>query len=163
MALTPDEIKSIEQVTTSLKRWADNLSYEYSPTLIRIGPRLGQDKVVLWLLREMPAVGQKVEKDFNVLDEIIGEINSWCSKTITEDELVEFDNLVDILKGGAYDVTETLQEIVQKASQELSTEKPAGTGQKEIVEVKPGAFGITVNIKEIAKRIWKCVCSRSKD
>ncbi|GAH23981.1 unnamed protein product, partial [marine sediment metagenome] len=41
--------------------------------------------------------------------------------------------------------------------------KPAGTGQKEIVEVKPGAFGITVNIKEIAKRIWKCVCSRSKD
>jgi len=42
-------------------------------------------------------------------------------------------------------------------------EKPAGTGQKEIVEVKPGAFGITVNMKEIAKRIWKCVCSRSKD
>lgn len=41
--------------------------------------------------------------------------------------------------------------------------KSAGTGQKEIVEVKPGAFGITVNIKEIAKRIWKCVCSRSKD
>ncbi len=42
-------------------------------------------------------------------------------------------------------------------------QKPAGTGQKEIVEVKPGVFGITVNIKEIAKRIWKCVCSRSKD
>ena len=42
-------------------------------------------------------------------------------------------------------------------------EKPAETGQKEIVEVKPGAFGITVNIKEIAKRIWKRVCSRSKD
>ena len=50
-----------------------------------------------------------------------------------------------------------------KAEKDLEAEKPAGTGQKEIVEVKPGAFGITVNIKEIAKRIWKCVCSRSKD
>jgi len=31
---------------------------------------------------------------------------------------------------------------------------------KEIIEVKPGVFGITVNIKEIAKRFWKYVCSR---
>jgi len=36
------------------------------------------------------------------------------------------------------------------------------TEEKEIVEVKPGAFGITVNIKEIAKRIWRRVCSRRK-
>jgi len=41
--------------------------------------------------------------------------------------------------------------------------KPAGTGQKEIVEVKPGVLGITVNIKELARRFWKWVCSRSKD
>ena len=41
--------------------------------------------------------------------------------------------------------------------------KPAGTGQKEIVEVKPGVFGITVNIKELASRFGKWVCSRSKD
>ena len=37
------------------------------------------------------------------------------------------------------------------------------TGEKEIFEAKPGVAGFTVNIKEIAKRIWKCVCSRSKD
>ncbi len=37
------------------------------------------------------------------------------------------------------------------------------TGAKEIFEAKPGVAGFTVNIKEIAKRIWKCVCSRSKD
>ncbi len=42
-------------------------------------------------------------------------------------------------------------------------EKPAGTGQKEIVEVKPGLFGITVDIKELAKRFRKWVCSRRKD
>lgn len=40
---------------------------------------------------------------------------------------------------------------------------PAKTEQEEIVEVKPGVFGITVNIKEIVKRIWKRVCSRSKN
>ena len=40
--------------------------------------------------------------------------------------------------------------------------KPAETGEKEIVEVKPGIFGITFNIKEIGKRFWKWVCSRRK-
>ncbi|MFZ2147446.1 MAG: hypothetical protein WAV28_09510 [Sedimentisphaerales bacterium] len=50
-----------------------------------------------------------------------------------------------------------LKEIIQ------NSEKPEESEQKEIVEVKPGAFGITVNIKEIAKRIWKRVCSRSRD
>jgi len=34
---------------------------------------------------------------------------------------------------------------------------------KEIFEAKPGVAGFTVNIKEIAKRIWKWVCSRNKD
>ncbi len=41
--------------------------------------------------------------------------------------------------------------------------KPAETGQKEIVEAKPSVFGITIDIKELARRFWKYVCSRSKD
>jgi len=41
--------------------------------------------------------------------------------------------------------------------------KPAKTGEKEIFEAKPGVAGFTVNIKEIAKRIWMRVCSRRKD
>jgi len=36
------------------------------------------------------------------------------------------------------------------------------TGAKEIFEAKPGVAGFTVNIKEIAKRIWRRVCSRRK-
>lgn len=31
---------------------------------------------------------------------------------------------------------------------------------KEIIEVKPSMFGITININEIAKRFWKWICSR---
>jgi hypothetical protein len=49
-------------------------------------------------------------------------------------------------------------------SQLLST-NAGGTDKidaKEIFEVKPGVFGITVNIKEIAKRFWKWVCSHSQ-
>lgn len=46
---------------------------------------------------------------------------------------------------------------------DLPNEKSSETGQKEIVEVKPGVFGITVDIKELARRFWKRVCSRSKD
>lgn len=37
------------------------------------------------------------------------------------------------------------------------------TGAKEIFEAKPGVAGFTVNIKEIAKRISKCIRSPSKD
>jgi len=60
----------------------------------------------------------------------------------------------------------TWREILAHLEVYLHSQKakqPAETEQKEIVEVKPSAFGITVNIKEIAKHIWKCVCSRSKD
>lgn len=45
----------------------------------------------------------------------------------------------------------------------IAAEEPVGTGQKEIVELKPGVFGITVNIKELARRFWKWICSRGKD
>lgn len=50
-----------------------------------------------------------------------------------------------------------------EAEKNLQSEKQAETEQKEIVEVKPGVFGITVNIKELARRSWKWLCSRSKD
>lgn len=42
-------------------------------------------------------------------------------------------------------------------------QNPAGTEQKEILELKPGVIGINVDIKELARRFWKWVCSRSKD
>jgi len=47
--------------------------------------------------------------------------------------------------------------------QPASGGKPGGTGQEDIVELKPGWFGITVDIKELAKRFRKWVCSRRKD
>jgi len=36
------------------------------------------------------------------------------------------------------------------------------TGENEIVEVKPGMFGITINIKEIAKHLCRWICSHRK-
>jgi len=49
-------------------------------------------------------------------------------------------------------------------SQLLST-NAGGTDKvdaKEIIDVKPGVFGITIDIKEITKRVWKWICSRSQ-
>ena len=56
-----------------------------------------------------------------------------------------------------------LFEILNSSEKGDNIVSPAEKEQKEIVEVKPGALGITVNIKEIAKRIWKRVCSLRKD
>jgi len=68
------------------------------------------------------------------------------------------------------DVTEHITEMVKfldkckdEIIQGIKAHKPAETKQKEIVEVKPGVFGITVDIKEIARRLWRWFCSRSKD
>ena len=44
----------------------------------------------------------------------------------------------------------------------VGSDMTQGTGTNEIFEAKPGVAGFTVNIKEIAKRIWKWVCSRCK-
>jgi hypothetical protein len=46
-------------------------------------------------------------------------------------------------------------------SQLLSTnaEVIEKTSAKEIVEINPGIYGISINIKEIIKRIWKWICS----
>ena len=63
----------------------------------------------------------------------------------------------------AADLAKTLRSIMEKSIDFSISEKPAGTEQKEIVEVKPGVFGITVNIKELARRFWKGVCSHSKE
>ena len=84
-----------------------------------------------------------------VVDDILKVIN-YSGHTISTSDLVNKS------------VNQQYDQIVHEQVEEESvSEKPAEAGQKEIVEVKPGAFGITVNIKEIAKRIWKCVCSRS--
>ena len=46
-------------------------------------------------------------------------------------------------------------------SQLVSTnmEGTAKIEANEIIEVKPGMFGITFDIKELAKRLWKWACS----
>lgn len=56
-----------------------------------------------------------------------------------------------------------LFEILNSSEKGDNIVSPAETEQKEIVEVKPGVFGITVNIKELGRRFWKRVCSRRKD
>ncbi len=101
----------------------------------------GQPEVNMWeLSNNLVAKARKEE--------------SWqCNQSIMRQIKNIFDELLILLRKCFGEEIET----------QISTPKPAEKEQKEIVEVKPGAFGITINIKEIAKRIWKRVCSRRKD
>ena len=60
--------------------------------------------------------------------------------------------LLDRIEGGDTSIHREFDTTSVKFVQlcRAKREQPAETGRKEIVEVKPGAFGITVNIKEIA-------------
>ena len=114
-------------------------------------------------------VGKKTAKDFfnqlrdalQFVDTTPRLVSAKKIKSATTETLYGF--VGDDEWGGTHKINDLVNALKEWHQLDMSPEKPAGTGQKEIVEVKPGAFGITVNIKEIAKRIWKCVCSRSKD
>ena len=99
------------------------------------------------------------EEATQFLSEITKELSELMIKQpgFTKDDIAK-----SILDSAKNDACEKINIDIDLYVNSL-TNKPAETEQKEIVEVKPGAFGITVNIKEIAKRIWKRVCSRSKD
>lgn len=70
---------------------------------------------------------------------------------------------IALFKTGVTIFAEKFRYIAKLLKEELATKNSIETEQKEIFEVKPGAYGINVNIKEIARRIWNRVCSRSKD
>jgi len=106
-------------------------------------------------------IGEKWEYGVKALENI-GAIPTGTLESMVEAQayVEELDKSKKMLEDATDILSEKIKRFKDSQKQEI---EPAGTGQKEIVEVKPGAFGITVNIKEIAKRIWKCVCSRSKD
>ena len=164
MALTPDQIKSIEQEATRLKGWADKLSFNYSPTVVKLSPSFGTDKIVLWLLKEMSAVGQKIQKDYRVLDQSFQEADSRSRKPISnEDEAAEFDNLVNIVRGAAYQLAEDLQEIAQTAREEVTSER-AIESKQDATPARSGRIGtwlwklyektLKVIIDAVLERSW---------
>lgn len=93
----------------------------------------------------------------------IGYLEKVLHRLNLQDEIDALFAEIRTAKKYALRIIDLLRSTTALAREALTPEKSADTEQKEIVEVKPGAFGITINIKEIAKRIWKRVCSRSKD
>ena len=117
------------KIAKKLEKWADNLSYDPpSTTKIELTPSWRYKKVILLLLMKTN-VGAKVERDFDALDKLHAEYESWRGKAITEDNEEEFTILVDSLKGALYDLSDTLQQIAQNAREELRSEKPAEIGR----------------------------------
>lgn len=113
------------EIAKKLENWADNLSYDPpSATKVKLTPSWRYKKLILLLLMKTN-VGAKVERDFDALDKLHAEYESWRGKSITEDNEEEFTILVDSFKGTLYDLAVTLQQIAQSLREELSYEKPA--------------------------------------
>lgn len=129
---TGETAKKLEKWADQLKNWADNLSYNLpSATKIELTPSWRYKKVILLLLMKTN-VGAKVKRDFDALDKLHAEYESWRGKAITEDNEDEFRILVDSLKGTLYDLADTLQQIADSAREELSSEQPAETERNAI-------------------------------
>jgi len=92
--------------------------------------------------------------------ENIGTDESWKAIEKIAGELPELDWLKSILVEAKKN---TMSEIWSPLTPEqfLAMATRKGTSlKKEIIEVKPGVFGMTVNIKEIVIRVWKYICSK---
>ncbi|MBW7988396.1 MAG: hypothetical protein FVQ84_00005 [Planctomycetes bacterium] len=163
MALTPDKIKAIEQAADALDKWRTDVIDGRLRDLgcwlaLRVAFESQVDKAVDILLKDVPELGKDLKAECNKLLSGAKLVEDLREENAPEARIKEIE-----LLGPARRLISRLQQIAQIEKEKLSSEKPAETEQKEIVEVKPGVFGISVNIKELARRFWKRVCSRSKD
>ncbi len=142
---------TILEVAEKLKDWADNLSYNpRSTTKVQLSPNWRYKKVILLLL-EKTNVGAKVQSDFAELDRLHQEYESWRGRAITQDNEEQFEILVDSFKGTLYDLADTLQQIAQNATDELSAEKPTATAQNAGRYI-PGR--IRILLKKVIEKGW---------
>jgi hypothetical protein len=185
MSFTPDEIKNIEIIVEGIEKVIEVIHQQFQHFVYDRSTkthRLREGKTINNICQDVYQASVDLtvsDPPSNLIRDILAKLY-WDKPEIAKDlkeryyrhisdvsqlfKIKDANNLYDGLFNVQYELNE-LAQALQAGSKiaKAETEKPAKTDQKEIVEVKPGVFGITVNIKEIAKRIWKCVCSRSKD
>jgi len=102
MSLTPSQIRAIKQEAERLEKWAETISFSYSPTIMRFSPSYGTDQMILSLLKEMPAVGEKIRKDYNIFDQFFQDVcNRYRKPIITDGDKDELQILEDTAIGCA--------------------------------------------------------------
>jgi len=155
-------LSDIRQVISELEGWEK----EYLPD----NPQAGKIKlldivgdrplksVVSWSeWNNHKPEADKVKAEYTKIVQWVRKGNSVLSQDLDGNPFVADE------KGFRLQLTDLLRSIEGNIRTDFAIERPTETKQKEIFEAKPGVAGFTVNIKEIAKRIWKYVCSRSKD
>jgi len=116
MALTSDNIETIEQFADKLEKWAQHLSYSASPTqncwvelALFFYP---QDlQVTISRLAHIPTIGRRVQKDFEDLSDMVHKVDAWRTQRVYPEELGEFNSLMDRLKALALNIVLTLRKI----------------------------------------------------
>jgi len=125
MALSLDNIKAIGQFTDKLEKWAENLSYDTSPTKnlwvelnLSLYPRDMQD-TVSWLAG-IPGIEKKITGQLEELSKLVQEVDAWRNHGIYPEDLDEFCARVDRLKQVTLNIILTLQ----KTSGAAETQPP---------------------------------------
>ena len=158
MTLTSDNIRTIREFADKLEKWAKNLSYSTSPTenlWVKLAlTSYPQDfQFTVSRLTDIPAVGKKVQKDFEELSQMVQKVDAWHMHGIYEEELREFCALIDRLKDLAFHIVSTLRKLPDTGKSEppateaipaeksntceIQETKPAGTALDEVAAALP--------------------------
>jgi len=154
-------------------------SFDHIRQLGRLAEHIDVDKLgelYIWLEHEFPrsedpqhygahAVGRR-EKIVLFRDDIIrclenaGTVGGCNAIERIAGELPELDWLKSVLvEAKKNTIRKKWQPPTPQQFLEMATRK--GTLlKKEIIEIKPGMFGVTADIKEVARRVWKYICRK---
>lgn len=159
-----------------LQEWASFRGSRQAATLaVRISENSLAD-LFIWLVRQFPysedpqhdgahAVGKR-EAIAWFRDDIIrclentGTVGACNAIARIATELPELDWLKSVLvEAKKNTIRNRWQPPIPQQFLAMATRK--GTPlKKEIIEIKPGMFGVTADIKEIARRVWKYICRK---
>lgn len=150
MALTSDNIKIVKQFADKLEEWVMDLSYSTYPIknfFVELNlffyPQDLQD-TVSWLV-SIPAIGQRVRKDFKELLKMVQKEDPWRIQGMYHEKVVEFGALINRLKEVAFNIFFILREIHNASkleppvSEALIVEK---SNTSEMRETKPIGIGL---------------------
>jgi hypothetical protein len=95
MVLSSDDVKTIRQYADKLEKWAENLSYNISPTenlwtelSLSLYPQDVQG--IASRLADIPAAGQNILKELEELPKLVQKVDAWRYQGIYPEDLGEF-------------------------------------------------------------------------
>lgn len=95
MALSSDNVKTIRLIAEKLEKWAEDVTYDIRPArnlwvelTLSLYPQ-NVHGIASWLAN-IPATGQKIDKEFEELSELVQKIDAWRNHGVYPEDLGDF-------------------------------------------------------------------------